>query len=359
MLQLVITYQQADSLAAAEREARRWTRLEPTSARPWVNLWDVLERRGRFAEAEEIAARIAQIDRDAIGATDRTAIHAIRTGNFELADRVLRAAIQSSSTAAQMEALWALCISLRYQGRAREAAVAAQQYRQIADRADNPAPTGASHAARPLAQALFDAGRYRDAAILFDSIADWRAPDETPAGNARERAWSLAHAARSLAAAGDTSTLAARADIIEAVAQLSGSGRDHGLAAYVRGLLFLARNDMPSAVTSIRSSIYSLPAGYTRENYDLARALLRLKRPTEAVAVLQPVMRSKLDASNYYVTQTEIRELLAQAWEAAGRADSASVHYAWVARAWEHGDPPYAARAAEARRRVSPAGARR
>jgi hypothetical protein len=53
------------------------------------------------------------------------------------------------------------------------------------------------------------------------------------------------------------------------------------------------------------------------------------------------------------VTQTEVHELLAQAWEAAGRSDSASAHYARVARAWEHGDAPYAKRAEEARRRIS------
>jgi hypothetical protein len=75
-------------------------------------------------------------------------------------------------------------------------------------------------------------------------------------------------------------------------------------------------------------------------------------RPRDAVAVLQPALRGKLDASNFYVTHTEIRELLAQAWDSAGRADSASAHYTWVARAWEHGDLSYARRAAAARDRV-------
>ncbi len=60
----------------------------------------------------------------------------------------------------------------------------------------------------------------------------------------------------------------------------------------------------------------------------------------------------KLDASNFYLTHTEVRELLARAWDSAGRADSASAHYTWVARAWEHGDPSYARRAAAARERV-------
>jgi hypothetical protein len=37
----------------------------------------------------------------------------------------------------------------------------------------------------------------------------------------------------------------------------------------------------------------------------------------------------------------------------AGRPDSAAVHYERVARAWEHGDPPYAKRAAEARAAIT------
>jgi DNA-binding SARP family transcriptional activator/tetratricopeptide (TPR) repeat protein len=352
LLQLVLTYELADSLPAAERVARRWTRLEPESSRSWASLWDVLERQSKFEEAEQVAAHIAQVDRDAIGATDRTAMNAVRIGNFELADRVLRAAIQGSSTAAQMDALWDLGLSLRHQGRVEEAVAIGRQYRALSDSNEHVTSGVATQAVRPLAQALSEAGRYRDAAALFDSSATWRPANESAASSARERAWSLAHAARSLAAAGDTVDLAARADTIAAVGVQSASGRDQRLASYIRGLLLLARNDVPNALVAIRSSIYSLPAGYTRENYDLARIYLRVGRPRDAVAVLQPALRGKLDASNFYLTQTEIRELLAQAWDSAGRADSASAHYTWVARTWEHGDPPYATRATAARERA-------
>jgi hypothetical protein len=72
--------------------------------------------------------------------------------------------------------------------------------------------------------------------------------------------------------------------------------------------------------------------------------------PRDAVAVLQPALRGKVDASNYYATHTEVHALLARAWDSGGRADSASVHYAWVARAWANGDAPYAERAAVAQK---------
>lgn len=73
----------------------------------------------------------------------------------------------------------------------------------------------------------------------------------------------------------------------------------------------------------------------------------------DAIAVLSPALRGKLDASNFYVTHTELHELLGQAWEAAGVRDSAVVHYTLVARAWSAGDPPYRARADNARARAA------
>jgi len=351
--QLVNTYLAADSLAAAERTARRWVRLAPESARPLTSLWDVLEREEKYEEAQQLSARIAEIDRNGITATYRASMQAIRTGNFELADRILRNGIQVGGSA-QADATWNLVLSLRHQGRAEEAVALARQYRRLSDSLYHNRPADAeSQSVRPLAQALFDAGRYREAAVMFDSTASYRAAGELPESQARERAWSLAHAARSIAAAGDTSQLAARADTIAVLGEISASVRDKGLASYIRGLLLVARNDLPNAATAIRSSIASLPTGYTRENYDLARVYLRLGRPRDAIAVLQPVLRSKLDASNYYVTHTEIHELLAQAWDSAGRADSARVHYRWVANAWAKGDPPYAKRATEARRHLN------
>jgi hypothetical protein len=80
--------------------------------------------------------------------------------------------------------------------------------------------------------------------------------------------------------------------------------------------------------------------GYSRINYDMASALLRLHRPREAVAILQPVIRNPtIEGSNLYVTRTEVHELLGRAWDEAGVPDSAVAHYRAVTHAWSRADP--------------------
>ncbi|CAN5680164.1 hypothetical protein BH23GEM3_BH23GEM3_06940 [soil metagenome] len=71
---------------------------------------------------------------------------------------------------------------------------------------------------------------------------------------------------------------------------------------------------------------------------------MRLGRPAEAVAILRPALRGGLEASNLYVTHTELHEALGRAFAAAGQPDSAAIHYRWVERAWADADPAFRAR---------------
>jgi len=80
---------------------------------------------------------------------------------------------------------------------------------------------------------------------------------------------------------------------------------------------------------------------------------VRLGRPAEAVAVLQPALRGSVESSNLYVTRTELHELLAQAWDAANGRDSAVAHYRVVASAWKRADPLFQPRRARAEARVA------
>jgi len=164
--------------------------------------------------------------------------------------------------------------------------------------------------------------------------------------------WMLTHAAGARVAAGDTATLARLADSIRSLGSESGYGRDRRLYHHVRGLLLAARGDDRAATDELRSAVYSINAGYTRTNFELARLYLRDGRARDAIAVLQPALRGPLDASNLYLNRIELQELLAQAWDSVGGRDSAATHYAAVANAWAAGDPAFRSRAERAGRRV-------
>ena len=68
---------------------------------------------------------------------------------------------------------------------------------------------------------------------------------------------------------------------------------------------------------------------------------MRQDRAREAAAVVAPALRGEVDASNLYVTRTELHELLAQAYDRAGIRDSAAVHYRAVVRAWANADEAF------------------
>ena len=346
---IITAYELADSLPAAERVAREWTRRQPGSSVAWNALADDLEKQGRLHEASAVRQRVVALDpetRENFIVTAQAAIHA---GDFERADPLLHEMIQSGTDLQQREGLWYLTISLRYQGRLAEALAAARRYRARARAA------GLSNAyeANPEAQVLFEMGRFRDAAALCDTMARGVDSSATPSRQARSRIWALTHEAAALAGAGDTTSLAAIADTLEALAPLSGYGRDRQLYHDARGLLLQARGRPTEAASEFRQAIFSFTAGYTRTNVELARALLDLQRPREAIPVLEAALEGGLDASNMYVTYTEIYELLGRAYEATGMRDSAAKYDRLVVAAWRNADPAFAQRRNEAARRLA------
>jgi DNA-binding SARP family transcriptional activator len=346
--QISVTYVWADSFAAAERIVREAMRR--SNAPGWRStLAEILELQGRRDEA------LATF-REAPGIGDRTrfrAIAAIRAGDFAEADRLLTDAIRAGPAELQGEALWFLAISLRYQGRTAEALAVARRLRRLVARSRSQLPLESLIEA----QALFELGRARQAAALFDSIGRLLTDSDFPANAARHRTWTLTHVATSLAAAGDTDALARLVDSIAAYGRQSAYGRDQRLHHHVRGLLWRARGRPAESQAEFRRAIHSPTSGYTRTNLEFGRVLLELKRPREAIAAVAPALRGGLEASNLYVTHTELHELLAQAYDAADRPDSAAVHYRWVVNAWQHAEPPYRERLQVARRRLAALGA--
>jgi predicted Zn-dependent protease len=130
-------------------------------------------------------------------------------------------------------------------------------------------------------------------------------------------------------------------DSVEGWGRRSAYGRDQKAHHFLRGLVSSAANRHEDAVHEFRLAMHSPSLGFTRVNYELARCLMRVGRAREAVAALQPALRGEVDASNLYITRTDLHELLAQAFDAAGQPDSAAAHYRAVLKAWQRADPRF------------------
>ena len=345
----VSAYALADSLAAAEREARRWVRLQPRSVPAAHALVEVLELEGRDRESDSIFVATEPEATSYARRFDFETLHLIRFGDYATADRLLHAQLRQPDATLQSSAYWNLAISLREQGRLADALDAAHRWRVATGRI----PDGRQTPPSPLeAQIQLELQHTTVAASQFDSVARHRIAENVPSEVARSVAWSLTQLAGARAASGDTADLERLADSVRSVGTQSIYGRDRRLYHHIRGLLFAARGDDAQAISEFQSAVYSLTLGYTRTNYEMARIHLRNRRPREAVAVLQPALRGSLQASNLYVSRTELHELLAQAWDAAGVRDSAAAHYAWVATVWAAPDSVLAPRAQAARTRL-------
>ena len=346
---LVAAYALADSARAAERVARRWLAIQPTSPLATFQVASALEAQDRTREVDSLLREWMRRDPSGDVVSSFRLSHLIRNGEYAAADSLLRAQAVVPNAARQTDAHWMLAVSLRARGRLKDAYDAARQMRRFAvDRSERGPPASA------LLEALIQRERGNTAAAvaLFDTLARSAYPTQDASLAARRSAFFLTQVADARAAAGDTATLQALADTIRLLGAASVFARDQRLYHHVLGRLYAARGDDARAVTEFQSAIYSTTLGYTRTNYELARLHLRNRRPRDAVALLQAALRGALDGSNLYVNRTELHELLAQAWDAAGVKDSAAAHYGEVARSWNDADPPLASRGLAARTRV-------
>lgn len=350
-----VAYAHADSLPAAERAMQRFAAGLQPGEPGWRSAMDmlaiVLELGGRITEAIAIREALGQFEAPTF--TLHPALLALRQGEHAAADRLLRLRVHDHDRAVRRSALWYLAISLRDQGRYREAVEAA---REMAALETNDALAPAGYGLLAEAIVLFEMRRHREAAALLrQRAAAVQAREETVGWIARNTAWNVTHEAVALAAAGDTATVRILADSVQRVSRGSSYGRDPRLHHHLRGLLHVAAGRPAAAEAEFRRAVYSWTSGYTRTNVELARLLTAQDRPLEAVAVLEPALRGSIEASNLYVPRTEIRELLGRAWDAAGRPEQALPYYEQVLRAWSAADPELHERRADLRRRADAA----
>jgi tetratricopeptide (TPR) repeat protein len=334
----VEAYALLDSLSAAEREARRWLRIQPSSPEARRRLADILDAQGRYAETDALLAAAT----DFPASQDSTlplAKHWIRAGRLARADSALSRWIGAAPPGPERADLLLLhAVALRDQGRLSDALEVARRMRAAAG--DEAVAGSAPPSALLEAQVLLELGRFPAAEALFDSIARWPAQGQPPSVQATFRVMAVTMVAATRHAAGDTTRLAALADSLEKDGARAFMFRPRDQHLYVRGLLLAERGLEGQAIETLRRSLRATTTDFGRVNLELASLLLRAGRALEAVDVLRPLERGWfMESTNLHSSLTEVHEMLGRAWDAAGVPDSAAVHWKRVADAWERADP--------------------
>ncbi|HEV8598200.1 MAG TPA: BTAD domain-containing putative transcriptional regulator [Gemmatimonadales bacterium] len=328
-----------DSLPASERTGRRWIRLQPRSPVPHMNLIDALERQERWNEVDAELRTADSLEPGRHNFRTQRLYHLVRRGDYDGVAREAAAALYDPSQVARLDARWLWVIALRNQGRLREATELLRQRSFPVD----------DSLLQAKATVDFESGRWAAAIADYAALVAANQRSDLPGHRARGVSWNLTLEGTVRAAAGDTGMVRRIADSVEVIGRRSLFGRSSRLHHFLRGLLLAKQGRHAEAVDAYQRAIISWSEGFTRINFELARSLLALGRNAEAIAALQPALRGAIDASNLYLTRTELHELLAQAFAAAGSRDSAAAHYRAVVRAWERADSQFESRRQAAR----------
>ncbi len=341
-------YQWWDSLPAVDRVAQRFARLRPGNATPWSLLAYTAARSGRDRQA--VAAYYRHRELSLVGSMP--AIDARFDLVFERFDDVekdVRPLWASANPEDVSYARWLVMLALRNQGRLAET----RRLARTGQLPGLPAPASPLQREEVTEAAIaLSAGEPRIMAAIYERAMHQVRVDTTPrfpSIKARTLAWYGALLGTAQAAMSDTVSVRRMADTVQYWGERSAYGRDRRMHHFLRGLVHAAAGRDDDAIREYHAAVHSWTLGYTRVNAELAKVLLRQRRPREAVAALQPALRGEVDGPNFWITRTELHELLAQAFDQAGQQDSASVHYRAVARAWERADPAFHARREVAR----------
>ena len=337
-------YEWADSLEAVQRTLQRWHAFRPNDPTPWSTEADWLIGLGRRAEAEAAMRRY-----EALGGT-RGNVHldalvqSLRLDDFDTPDGACESGLTAPDIGELRQYRWFCSLALRMQGRYREALALAKEGRVPKSKIIRRGlpPDGYLNAILDM-----EGGRPLVAADEFAAINrpgdDAREKNDTvnvPDGyRARYATWTLTLSATAAVAGGDTLRARRLVDSIESIGQRSLFGRDPLLHHFVRGLLLSRAHQDEAALKEYRAAIHSPTFGYTRINYEFAQSALALKRPREAISLVQAALHGGIEGAGFYITRTELHETLARLFDANGQRDSAAAHYAIVERAWRSADP--------------------
>ncbi len=349
-------YDWADSTRAVLATLDRWSALRPADYQPWTVRADYLVGLGRRRESVDAERRA-----DSLGAPRRDTLAApivrsLRSDDVQGANAACRNRLDAATGADYETTRWLCIIALRTQGRYRDALGLARVGRNPwTERVRRGVPVDRVHGA------ILDMemGRPLIASRQFAQLADEAARETRFPGRMASAVTNLLTlSATAAAVGGDTLRMRALLDSVELTGHRSLLARDPLLHHFLRGVLLAEAGEHESAVRAFRAAMSSPSHGYTRINYELARSLLALGRPTEAIPVLRAPLHGALDGSGLFLTRSEVHELLARAFDAAGQRDSALAHYTVVDRAWRAADPALATRYGAVRQWLA-SGARR
>lgn len=338
MPHVIYAYVALDSLSRAIGAAEEWVRRDSQSVSGRAHLAGLLDLAGRAEEAITVRRRATPYDTyDNIF----PAIVRARAGDFRTADQIARAELAGGADEeSAWHGFWLLLISLRYQARWQEVIGLSERQRRT-----SPIDQGTIAHLRRLRQTealvLFEAGRVDESIRILDSLSrgvDPRLPVNALGGRALMRILEFTMLAEAALAAGHIDLVVRAADSAEAWASRTDKLRERGIATHARALVRLGRGDTAEAMRLFERAIYSRTMGFTRSNYHLARLLMAQGEPRKAADLLSPALRGALDSQNYFLTHTEVRELLARAYARLGEPDSARIHWRWVAGALAHAD---------------------
>ena len=271
MRTLVSAYELADSFLAAERQARRWVRLQPGAAPPANALAEVLQSQGRFAAADSVVRIVAPADPSHDDVLTFRALHLIRAGAHNEADQLPAPKTTEAGAVTRLEAYWQLAISLREQGKLVEALDAVRHIRA-------PRP-----ARRPQHARAADFPRGADPARIAPSAS--RGGVVRPAREAGSQRSDVVPSSARLRVDVDARRECSRCGgrycgsrpnaptRFACSAAEAATGATERLFHHVRGLLLAARRDDAAAIAEFQAAIYSATE---RIHADELRARARL-----------------------------------------------------------------------------------
>ncbi len=335
---LILRYEWADSDAAVERTFTRWQALRPHDAQPWGLQWDWLIGLKRRAAADSARGRFKALGGSAGETRLDRLVWNLRMDDFRAVDSTCDEALATHDPSQFIEYRWYCTLGLRMEGRYRDALGLVRD-----GRIPRSGIMRRDAAIDTYNRAILDweMGRPATAADQFMTIAEEARAADNRTGRVNPRAmpWLLTLAASAFVAGGDTVAARRLVDSIEVTGSRSAFPRDPLLHHFVRGLLYAKARRDDAAIREYRAAVSSPTFGFTRINYELGKTLLTLRRPGEGIPLVQAALHGGIEGSGLYVTRTELHELLAQLFDAAGQRDSAAAHYRVVAAAWSSADP--------------------